>query len=111
MKFNRKKLTKKVRGYIKKDMLAAIAIVSLMVNVFFFSGVVLFSATNELDISLYEAAEKNLCVDNYEQNLLDEIDAADEPAAARANLEIACKSGDFERYFENAVQLYLNDTL
>ena len=111
MKFNRKKLTKKVKSYIRADVMGSVALVSVLINVFFFSGVVLFNSTNQLDVSLYEAAERNLCLDNYEENLMDEMEESEDPALARANLEIECQSGEFTRYFENAVELYLDDTL
>ncbi len=111
MKFNKKKLTKKIKSYIRADVLGSVAMVSILMNVFFFSGVVLFNATNELDVSLYEAAEKNLCVDNYQENLSEELQAAQDQDEARANFEVECQTGEFTRYFENAVELYLNDTL
>ncbi len=111
MKFNRKKLTKKVKSYIRSDVMGAVAMASVLINVFFFSGIVLFNATNQLDVSLYEASKENLCMTNYDDNLADEMNGADNVAQARANFEITCQSGEFTRYFENAVELYLNDTL
>jgi hypothetical protein len=111
MKFNKKKLTKKIKAYIRSDVIGSVAMVSILLNVFFFSGVVLFNATNELDVSLYEAAEKNLCVDNYQENLIEEINKSEDPQEARTSFEVECQTGEFTRYFENAVELYLNDTL
>lgn len=111
IKFNKKKLTKKVRAVIKSDVMGSIALVSVLINIFFFSGVVLFSATNQLDVSLYNTVAKNLCVDHYQENLLDQMTTADNPATAKANFEIKCGTGEFERYYNNAVEAYLNDTL
>ena len=107
----RKKLTKKAKLMLRWDILASVALVSVLLNVFFFSGVVLYSSTNQLDASLYEAAEQNLCLDNYTENLEDALRDADDPQAARAKFEIQCRSGQFEAYYQNAVDSYLNNTL
>jgi hypothetical protein len=111
MKWGGKKLTKKVKAIIKSDVIGSVALVSVLLNVFFFSGVVLFNATNELDVSVYEASVRNLCNDNYDSNLQDEMERASDPARAKANFEIVCRSGEFSRYFENAVEAYKASTL
>ena len=111
MKLNSKKLTKKVKGVIRADVMNSVALVSVLVNIFFFSGVVLFNATSQLDASMYEASVSNLCNENYADNLMREMEEADDPARAKANFEVICRSGEFTRYYENAVEAYLNATL
>ena len=111
MKFNQKKLTKKAKGIIKSDVMGSVALVSVLLNVFFMAGVVLFSATNELDASVYEAAVSNLCDHNYNDNLMREMDEASDPTRARVNFEIVCRSGSFTRYYENAVEAYVEQAL
>lgn len=111
MKLFNKKLTKKVKSVIKSDLIGSIALVSVLINVFFFSGIVLFNATNQLDVSLYNASVKNLCIDHGEENLAAEMAAADNAGLAKANFEVECRTGEFERYYDNAVEAYLNDTL
>lgn len=110
-----KKLTKKVKAAMRSDVIASVALVSVLLNVFFFSGVIIFSASNQLDASLYEAATTNLCNENYADNLMDEMELAIEdgrdPAVAKANFEVVCRSGEFEPYYDNAVEAYLNNTL
>jgi len=103
-----KKLTKKVKAVIKSDVIGSVVLVSVLINVFFFTGVVLFSATNQLDASLYNAAVTNLCSSNYADNLSVELDEAKNPDAAKAKFEIMCRSGEFSRYYENAVEAYLD---
>ena len=111
MKLSNKKISKKVKGLIRSDVMNSVALVSVLVNVFFFSGVVLFNATNQLDVSMYEAAVNNLCTDNYTENLAREVDESKNPSEAKANFEVVCRSGEFTRYYENAVEAYLNNTL
>lgn len=109
-RFNKKKLTKKVQKIIKSDVFASLALVSILFNVFFFSGIVLFTSTNSLDLSLHRAAVGNLCEKNYNDNLVREMDRSSDPALAKTLFEITCEEGDFYRYYDNAVQAYLNDS-
>ena len=111
MKLGQKKLTKKVKAIIRSDVIGSVALVSVLLNVFFAAGVVLFNATNELDVSVYEASVANLCNDNYASNLMDEMETADDPAVAKANFEIVCRSGEFTRYYQNAVEAFRESTL
>ena len=101
-----KKVTKKAKAAIRSDILGSVALVSVLLNIFFFSGVVLFNATSELDTSLYEASVANLCNENYETNLQREMDNADNEAEAKMNFEIVCRSGEFSRYYQNAVEAF-----
>lgn len=108
MATQRKKLSKKAKAALRTDVIAAVALVSILINLFFFSGVFLFSATNELDVPLYEASVEKLCFDNYSENLTQQLEEAKNPTAAKANFEIACRSGEFQRYHDNAVEAYLS---
>ena len=108
---NQKKLTKKVKAIIRSDVIGSVALVSVLLNIFFIAGVVLFNATNQLDVSVYEASVTNLCNENYADNLMDEMEAAEDPALAKANFEIVCRSGEFTRYYQNAVEAYRANTL
>lgn len=108
--FNKKKLTKKVKNIIKSDVFAAMALVSIMFNVFFFSGILLFNSTNKLDLAMHNASIDNLCVDHYEENLVEQMELSSDPALAKSLFEIRCQSGDFERYYDNAVQAFLSDS-
>lgn len=110
MKFNKKKLTKKVKSAIKFDTMSSLAMVSIMINIFFFSGIVLFNATTRLDVSLYNTAFERLCERNYTENLQNEIDSADDPETAKAVFEVECRSGGFKQYYDNAVEAYLEAT-
>ena len=111
MKFNKKKLTKKVKAVMNQDIIVSVAMVSIMINIFFFSGILLFTSTSRLDASLYEASRDNLCVENYVSNLERELEASSDPATTQALFEVMCQSGEFERYYSNAVEAYLDDTL
>lgn len=108
-KFNKKKLTKKVIKIIKSDVFASLALVSILFNVFFFTGVIMFTSTNSIDLSLHRAATTNLCEKNYEANLQKEMNKSTDPALAKTLFEITCQDGDFYRYYDNAVQAYLSD--
>lgn len=105
-----KKLTKKVKNVMKSDFFASLALVSILFNVFFFTGVVLFRSTNQLDMSLHTAAFDNLCNKNYTENLQEELKASNDPRLTQTLFEIRCQEGDFKRYYENAVQAYINDS-
>jgi hypothetical protein len=109
MKFNRKKLTKKVKMMVKGDVMGSLAMASILLNVFFLSGILLFAATNQLDASLYNASVKNLCVDNYEQNLSKQLSENQDkdPETTKAMFEVVCVKGEFETYYKNAVDAYL----
>ncbi len=109
IQLNGKKMSKKAWKIVKSDMFAAVALVSVLMNLFFFSGLAVFSGTNDLDMSVYEAANERLCNSQYNNNLKKEMEESDNPSVAKAKLEITCRQGDFIRYYDNAVQAYLND--
>ncbi len=106
-----KKLTKKAKKLMKVDIVSSVALVSVLINLFFFSGVILFNSTNRLDESLYNASVVNLCHDNYQDNLTNFMNESTNKAAAKANFEIQCRSGDFGRFYNNAVDAFLKNSL
>lgn len=108
-KLNRKKLTKKVQKIIKSDIFASVALVSILFNIILFSAVLLYQSTNAIDLSVYNASYDKLCKDRYDDNLIDQIEESSDPAYAKALFEVKCESGDFQRYYDNAVESYLND--
>lgn len=94
---------------MKGDVFASIAIVSLLLNLFFLVAVVMFNSTNNLDEEAYRAAYANLCDKNYEDNLADrEVDAEDTQQAADL-FNAYCRTGEFTEYFDEAVSNYLTD--
>lgn len=106
----KKKLTKKMKKALQNDAIASVFIASLLLNVFFLSGVLLFASTNKLDKSVYDAAFNNLCEENYTDNLADTVeDTSDTPGLARMEHEIRCQRGDFEPYYQNAIEAYARD--
>ena len=97
MKFNKKKLTKKVKAVMHQDIVVSVAMVSIMINVFFFSGVLLFASTNRIDLEVFDAAKENLCSNNYDQNLGEVLNEANDKVATKALFEVKCQSGEFQR--------------
>lgn len=110
MKFQ-KNLTKKVKSIMQSDMLAAVAMVSILANVFFIIGVGLFITTNKLDKSAYSLAFQNLCIENYEENAKVAAEDAANPDLALIYFDMLCGGGEFDKYHEEAVQKYLKDKL
>lgn len=107
----KKKLTKKIKNLIQNDILASLAFASLLLNIFFFSGMILFSATNKLDEDVFRAAYSNLCDENYVQNLQQRMEESTSPELAQVQFEVDCLQGDFDRYYRNAVEAYYTDRL
>lgn len=94
---------------MQRDIMASLFIASLLLNVFFLSGVLLFNGTNKLDESVYSTAYSNLCENNYSDNLTDAIDNSKQPITAAMQHEIRCNKGGFEAYYQNAVEAYARD--
>ena len=105
----RKKISKKAQTIFKSDMFAAVAMVSLMLNLFLVVGIVLFFSTNRLDRPAYRAAYANLCGENYNANLRNQPGYDQSPAEAKAVFNAYCRTGDFVDYFDEAVNNYLVD--
>ena len=110
IQLNGKKMTKKAWKIVKSDIFAAMALTSVLTNLFFISGLTVFRATSDIDLSLYQTADERLCNDNYAENLVHEMEQSTDPALTKTKMEIICRQGDFVRYYDNAVQAYLNDT-
>ncbi len=108
---SKKKITKKIKDLIQYDVLMSVAITSLMLNIFFFSGVVLFNGTNTIDESAFRASYSNLCDKNYVENLKERMEDAKSPELAKIQFEVDCLEGDFGRYYQNAVEAYYTDRL
>lgn len=106
-----KKVSKKVRAIVQSDMLVAVAITSLCINVFFLAGLVLFASSNRLDEGVYNVAVDNLCNKHYEQNMNRRAELKDDAKTAMLKFDIICNKGEFSKYYENAVEAYLNDKL
>ena len=105
----KKKLTKKIKGLIKRDMWVSVAAVSILLNLFFVVGAVLFATTSSLDSAVYRAGYNNLCDKNYAENLNDRMNDEKDEAKALRDFEVLCLRGDFEPYYLNAVEAYLSD--
>lgn len=109
IQMNGKKMSKKAWKIVKADIFAAMALTSILTNLFFISGLTVYRATSDLDLSLYQAADARLCDDNYAENLVHEMERSSDPSLTKTKMEIICRQGDFVRYYDNAVQAYLND--
>lgn len=107
----RKQLTKKVKALLRTDVLVSIALTSVLLNVFFFSGVYLFQKTNNLDEWMYRVSYNNLCTENYTENLVERMEESTAPEVAKVRFEALCNTGDFERYFDSIFEAYLADQL
>ena len=104
-----KKLTKKAAKLLRTDVLVSVALASLLFNVFFFVGVLVFSSTNQLDRNMYDIAFSNLCDKNYTENLNELMEQSDVPELTKLKFEAQCFQGDFVRYYQNALEAYISD--
>ena len=91
----RKKLTKKAQGILRSNIFISLALTSILFNLFFFVGIVLFNSTNNLDESLYTAAVGNLCDENYAENLEERMEDSVNPEYEKAIFEVKCQTGEF----------------
>ncbi len=105
----KKKLTKKIKNLIKYDLLMSIAMASILLNIFFLVGVLLFNTTSKLDERIFKAAYSNLCDKNYITNLDQRMDDATDPDAAKIQFEADCLRGGFDRYYQNAIEAFYID--
>lgn len=97
-----KKLTKKVKKHISDNMLVAVALTSLLINMFFLIGVIIYASTDRLDKALYNNAYTRYCLD-------DDVIVFEEGSLEKSEYEVGCRTGDFGPYYNSALQDYLRD--
>lgn len=94
---------------MRGDVFASIAMVSLLFNLFFLIGVVMYNSTNNLDEAAYNSAYANLCDKNYSSNLAERQEEAGNSKQAKDVFNAYCRTGEFTEYFDEAVNSYLTD--
>ena len=109
MKF--KKLTKKAEKLFRSDVRLSFVLASLLLNLFFFSGVLAFNATNLLDQPLYKLAKSNLCDENYEENLSSIVADANNKELAKLEFEAECNAEAFQPYYDNAIESFYSEEI
>lgn len=104
------KTTKKVKKEISRNVLIAVAITSVLLNMFFLIGLVVYSSTNKFDSALLVESTKRYC-DNYttNMNMVEYFSTPNGIAPDEAAHSITCKQGEFFPYYSNAVNDYLRD--
>ncbi len=103
------KLTKAVKKNIKQNTLVAVIAASLLINLFFFTGLVIYNSTTQIDISLLNETRAQVCGEDYEDHLAELSAETGDPDAAKIALETTCVKGDFAPYYQGAVNEYKSD--
>lgn len=103
------KMTKKTKKEINRNVLVAVAITSILVNMFFLIGVVTYASTSKFDEALLARATSRYCDDISEIKIPDQnvVPANSIPPAVL--FSIVCRNGEFAPYYDQAVQEYLRD--
>ena len=101
--------SKKIKNITRGNLLSALIIASLLLNFALIVGIVLFRSSNALDESLYRSAYHNLCVKNFDANLRDRVAEYGKSALQTLDMEVDCRNGEFEPYFDQAVNDFYRD--
>ena len=103
------KLSKKTKKAIKENTLVSIVIASFLINLFFFTGLIIYNSTTEIDHGVYVTTKDKFCNDSYAEYLGKLQDTSSDYASDRAALNIECVKSDFVPYYEQAVNEYMSD--
>jgi hypothetical protein len=105
-----KKLTKKAKQVVKENIVMALVITSVLINLFFIIGAVTYASTSKFDDSLLRVAIARYCNDVKDLNLSDkEVVINDQTVSQETLFDITCNSGEFAPYYNQAVAEYLRD--
>jgi len=105
-----KKITQKTKKIIKENTLLAVAITSVLINLFFIIGVITFSSTSKFDKNIYVEGMMRYC-DDYDEVKEEGVSAIvnGQEVPQEVIYDITCKSGEFSVYYDEAVEDYLRD--
>ena len=103
------KLTKKTKKAVKENTLVAVVIASFLVNLFFFTGLIIYNSTTQIDYGVYSTTKDRFCNDNYADYLAGLQENSENYMVDRAALNVECVKGDFAPYFDEAVKEYKSD--
>ncbi len=105
-----KKIAKKTKKVIKDNMLLAVAITSVLVNMFFLIGVITYASTSKFDAAMLNRANERYCDDITDLDLAaDDLLVNSKSVSAEDYFNVVCRSGDFAPYYLNAVNEYVQD--
>lgn len=89
----------------------AVALTSLLINLFFLIGVVLYASTSWFDESMHKSAVARYCDDyrdiDFSDNKTIKVDG--KQITPKDMFNVTCKSGDFAPYYDQAVESYIKD--
>lgn len=98
----------KVRKLTKENVFTSVAIASIVCNLLLLSIIFVVSRPDTVDYSLYNGIRNHYCNNsNSYGNMLKAASKSGESSQmAREKFEIACNSGNFAPYYQQAVSAY-----
>lgn len=101
---NTKNILNKAQQAVREDIVKSLAITSILLNIFFLTGIIVLSSTNIFNRGLYNYAQENYC-----KNIDAVVDRAEELGSEKAAIDewqISCAGKDFKPFLEEAVDKY-----